>query len=473
MLTNKSRVAAWVFAGAATVFFLSTVQAEETPTALTTSTKNKSSVQSGEVEGKFVVHEWGTFTTFSGSDGAFLDFRPLAQAHSDLPSYVFDRCSYSTVGRFLKARLRGRVRMETPVVYFYTDRIRSVDVSVNFPQGLLTEFYPPTRSISPPLNETLALGDGEPIGKSSLDWGTIDLIPKEAFVPSMKDAEVQSRIAERLMHSVLPHGPNEKHYAQARATDSALVHMTGVNIPIGHQRKNYFEKFLFYRGVGSFELPVEVTFQGDTPVFANHGVRPINSVILIESREGKVKATKIAQVAAGGEQPFAVTETMNLDQLADLVKKSLLAEGLYEKEASSMVNTWKDSWFAEEGRRVLYMVPGEVTEQLLPLNITPAPKERLRVLVGRMEIMSPSDENTLAQHVRDSIALREAFTKKHNSGNKNAPAYPIPKFIQSWGRMTEPALARISKIASELPLQREAEKLLIALQNENQTAKRN
>lgn len=464
MLSKKASVTVSVLVGAIAAFGRLSVQAEKTPDASSPVPTNQKSVQSDDVEGKFVVHEWGTFTTFSGSDGVFLDFRPLAQTHSDLPAYVLDRCSYSTTNRFSKARIRGRVRMETPVTYFYTDRVRSVNVSVDFPDGLLTEFYPPVQSILPPLNVKLATGDGEPIGNSSLDWGTIDLIPKNALVPGIKNNELQSRIAERLMHSVLPHGSNEKHYAQARATDSALVHMSGANTPFWDQQQtNYFEKFLFYRGVGSFDLPVEVSFHGDAPFFANHGVRPIRSVILIESREGKIKATKIDRVAAGSEQPFTVANAMNLDELAGLVKKSLTDEGLYGKEAQSMVNTWKDSWFTEEGRRVLYIVPSEVTEELLPLHITPAPKERLRILVGRMEIMSPNDEDKLAQHVRESITLREAFYRRHPR-KKNAPAYPIPQAIQSWGRMAEPALSRISKIANELPLQREAEKLLTALQ---------
>ncbi|MEM7311518.1 MAG: hypothetical protein AAF497_00060 [Planctomycetota bacterium] len=465
MRIRKSPVTTLIFAGVIALVAQSSVHAEETPDAATsTSSTQQPSYGLDNVEGKFVVHEWGTFTTFSGSDGVFLDFRPLAQAHNDLPAYVLDRGAYSPTSRFLKARIRGRVRMETPVTYFYTDRVRRVNVSVDFPKGLLTEFYPPVRSILPPLNAKLAFGEGEPIGKSSLDWGTIDLIPRSALVPGIEDAELQARIAERMMNSVVPHGANEKHYAQARATDSALVHMSGANTPLlGHERINYFEKFLFYRGVGSFELPVEVTFQKGIPVFANNGQRPIHSVILIESRNGKIKATKIDQISPGSQQPFEAAHPMTLDELAALVSKSLVAEGLYGKEAQSMVNTWKDSWFTEEGRRVLYMVPGEVTEELLPLHITPAPKERLRVLVGRMEIMSPDDEAKLAQHVKESISSRAAFYKKHPR-KKNAPAYPVPQSIQSWGRMAEPALSRISKIASEIPVQREAEKLLATLQ---------
>ena len=470
MRFRKTCAAAFIFAGAISAFGMLTVPAKETPDLRThiASVARKAPVPAGEEEGEFVVHEWGTFTTFSGSDGVFLEFRPLAQGHNDLPDYVMDRYSNSTRNLIAKSRIRGRVRMETPVTYFYTDRVRSVNVRVDFPKGLLTEFYPPVRSMLPPLNEKLAFGEGEPIGKSSLDWGTVNLIPPAALIPSMKDTNLQGHVAEQLMLSVVPHGTNEHHYAQARATDSALVHVSGTDGALpGRPHQDYFEKFLFYRGVGSFDLPVEVTFQGDTPVFANRGEQPINSVILVESRSGNIRATKIDQISAGSERPFAVADELNLEQLADLVRRSLLDEGLYEKEALSMVNTWKDSWFTEEGRRILYMVPSDATEELLPLHIAPSPKERLRVLVGRMEIMSPGDEEKLTQQVRESLALREAFGRKHDLRKKNAPAYPIPKEILSWGRMTEPALTRISRIASELPLQREAEKLLLALQSEN------
>ncbi len=65
------------------------------------------------------MHEWGTFTEFSGSDGVRLEFRPLAD--EDLPPFVLDRFLQSGVGNpFSKSEIRVRLRMETPVTYFYT-----------------------------------------------------------------------------------------------------------------------------------------------------------------------------------------------------------------------------------------------------------------------------------------------------------------------------------------------------------------
>ena len=38
--------------------------------------------------GKLVVHEWGTFTSFAGSDGVNLEFRPLVT--NDLPPFMMN-----------------------------------------------------------------------------------------------------------------------------------------------------------------------------------------------------------------------------------------------------------------------------------------------------------------------------------------------------------------------------------------------
>ncbi len=125
-------------------------------------------------DGRLVVHEWGTFTNFSGSDGVKLEYRPLID--NDLPDFVLDRGMQAGLHpRFTKTLLRGRQRMETPVTYFYTDKVRDVNVRVRFPQGLLTEFYPPVQKMLPEfthaqLHKLPALKD------SLLDWvGTSDV----------------------------------------------------------------------------------------------------------------------------------------------------------------------------------------------------------------------------------------------------------------------------------------------------------
>ena len=424
--------------------------------------------QKRTLDDSLVVHEWGTFTTFSGSDGVYLDYRPLASDHSELPGFVLDRLSSpGALPVFFKQRVKARVRMETPVTYFYTDKPRSVNVRVDFPKGMLTEFYPPVKTVLPLLDSKAALGKGELIGDSSLDWGTIDLIPVDSIVSESIDEPLRSRLAETFAKRVLPQDAQMQHYGHARDTDSALVHVrqTSDNDLLKswtpNSSRDHFEKFLFYRGVGKFELPVAVDFNDESARFVNRAADSIRSIILLEVRNGKMRMSVLDEVPAGSSRAFDGLAPVSEQGLADTLVQRLVAEGLYENEALSMVNTWKSSWFAEEGRRVLYMVPGKITDELLPLHVTPAPNEMLRVLVARMELLSPGDEQTLLTQVRESIEQRAL----HNANPEHAKQpYPTPAGIASYGRMAEPALARIATIAKEQGVRQEARWLIAQLQ---------
>src|SRR6266850_7321885 len=89
--------------------------------------------------GTYTAHEWGTFTSVQGGDGVLLSWRPLES--SRLPGFVYD-WNKPGLGRqsmaamtLTKQSLVTLQRMETPVIYFYSDREETVDVSVNFPKG--------------------------------------------------------------------------------------------------------------------------------------------------------------------------------------------------------------------------------------------------------------------------------------------------------------------------------------------------
>src|SRR5687767_3721679 len=82
-----------------------------------------------------IVHEWGTFTSIAGPNGSAVEWMPTG-GPTDLPCFV-----NSLVGTY-KFNIRGTIRMETPVLYFYSPRIAAVDVQVDFPQGVISEWYP-------------------------------------------------------------------------------------------------------------------------------------------------------------------------------------------------------------------------------------------------------------------------------------------------------------------------------------------
>ena len=138
----------------------------------------------------------------------------------------------------------------------------------------------------------------------------------------------------------------------------------------------------------------------------------------------------------------------------------LKAEGLYEKEAWSMVNTWRQSWFGEEGTRLFYILPQRVTDELLPLCIEPTPDETIRVLVGRMEIMPPSTERQILELVEESAGAR----MRHQELEVDQPfASPALDGILAMGRLAEPALVRARGIADLREIRDEAALLLADL----------
>ena len=91
----------------------------------------------------FVVHEWGTFTTVHGANGEQIWWMPPASV--DIPDFVYrsDTSGNGSSNPIIHPKdATALARMETPVIYFYSQRERVADVRVRFRGGFLTEWYP-------------------------------------------------------------------------------------------------------------------------------------------------------------------------------------------------------------------------------------------------------------------------------------------------------------------------------------------
>ena len=306
------------------------------------------------------VHEWGTFTSIAGAKGEAVVWSPQAE-RDNLPAFV----EHLRNNQF-KGGLQGTIRMETPVLYFHATHPTTVSVQVSFAKGLLTEWYPHAfaplapRQLSDPILDLNATR-GELLWKSILvDPTGTENFPKESAA--------------------------SRYYA-ARETSASSV---TVNSPTGPQR----EKFLFYRGVSSFDVPVTAIPQDSRRILvSNRTQSAIPQAILFERR-----GTRFGYRILGAVQHSSVVDAPDLD--ADLASLShdlaqiLIANGLYPDEARAMLQTWNDSWF-EEGTRLLYIVPRPFVDKVLPLTIAPAPANTTRVFVGRLEIVTPATENAV------------------------------------------------------------------------------
>jgi hypothetical protein len=253
--------------------------------------------------------------------------------------------------------------METPVLYFYSPQDTTVDVSVRFPQGVITEWYP-NAEVSP-----------------------LNVFPQTVRTAGLEGTIRWNQVAVRPRgEQKYPTEAGDSHYFVARETDAAPLH-------VGSQR----EKFLFYRGVGGFTPPLRAVLTADGSVLVTSLTeQSVGDVLLFENRGGRMAFT--SQRSGGREVTLPAPPRKGASQSPreDLVK-ALVAHGLYAREAKAMVDTWRDSWF-EEGTRVFYILPTSAVDPLLPLAITPAPASIARVFVGRIELITPAVQ----------IAVREA-----------------------------------------------------------------
>lgn len=339
----------------------------------------------GDSYDALVVHEWGTFTSVADENGNLVDWLPLTGS-SDLPCFV------NRLGaRNIKLAL-GAVRMETPVLYFYSSRPMTLAVHVDFPQGLITEWYPQAAKV-----ESARFGNTG----GRIQWDAVELRPAD--------------------HPDFPSGKAASHYYSARQTDSAAI-------LIGQQQ----EKMIFYRGMGNVPVPLQPHFTGGGKLeVRNSSAASIPLVILFENRGGKA-GYKVARKVKTS-LTFDTNEfTADIGRLRQEMEDNLVAQGLYPKEARAMLETWRESWF-EEGTRIFYFVPRATVDSALPLTITPQPKDIARVFVGRIELLSP----WLEENIEAALTIGDA------------PA------LEKYGRFLQPFVNQIShKHASIVQAQR-------------------
>src|SRR5258705_3585168 len=201
------------------------------------------------------AHEWGTFTSIAGSDGQAVEWSPLTGS-TGLPAFVEH---FRSAG--FKLGLRGTVRMETPVLYFYDSREETVSVNVRFAKGVITEWYPQANRVEPAATlYDAALKGKQPDG--SISWDAVTVAPG--------------------LRADFPADGRDNHYYAARQTASTPVL---IKTPWGEQQ----EKFLFYRGVANFAVPVAARLTiGGQVLIENRADEEIPGVILFERRGEKV-----------------------------------------------------------------------------------------------------------------------------------------------------------------------------------------
>jgi hypothetical protein len=390
---------------------------------------------SAGAEAKLEVHEWGTFTSLVGSDGKAQN--GMVGEDETLPSFVHDfgeqpSSFFAALAPFAHGPVATPVpndpgnddsiqppchthskigcgfllgqsitqKMETPVVYFYSDRARRVSFEVGFPNGIISQSYP-AASVSRPLAVPgVALRNG-------FAGYQVEILKERTTLPFVETANI---------------------YSHARKTKSDLIRVG-----------NETEKFIFYRGLGSFETRLKTTSSGGAISLTNTGTSGIPKAFLVYTNSQGGSFQALTPIPSGQTIAVPARTVRGLRETTEPfdafvakaragLQASLVSAGLYGDEARAMLGTWERGYFRTPGLRVLYVLSREEVEEILPATVSPGPDHFERVFVGRIEVLGDTSENALLDEI---LQVGEAFD------------------VTQLGRMSTPILGRLVELASQ------------------------
>lgn len=376
------------------------------------------------------VHEWGTFTSLVGSNGLTqhgmyhedealptfvhpFGFTQLAPFPIVDPGFDNDNCMNMKIC-FSRNTLQNNVitqKMETPVIYFYgkpAGTNNRVKVNVKFPEGIITDTFPGPIAASPQNNSTfVAIKNGE---------ATFDV-----------------EVLDATTSSLIPFVDSKNIYSHARGTKSQVVRTNSEN-----------EKFIFYRGIGRFQPRISISsHQGNLELRSSAASQPLAGFVISVSPDGKHQQmyrvrTSDMSTTSGFQLNSQIVQ--NLTTTFPYVMKSIVTDsavirkemiaalqnaGLFEDEATAMINTWEQGYLRVPGLRLLYVLPRAEVDAILPLTLTPAADKLQRAFIARIEIMTDIEEQKI---IDDIQMVGQNFD------------------LNTLGRFAEPKLRRVQQV---------------------------
>lgn len=339
-----------------------------------------------------IIHEWGTFTSLQDSYATTIG--GINTDEERLPDFVAEIGPIAMIQhgdlapRFVKLapRLAREVtmRLETPVIYVHLpagETQATFDLSVTFRGGVLSQFYPVATAVvdgvaitDPAKHHYRTLG---PASTSSLTWSNIIAGGQGDGPPT--DSPV---------------------WLAPRKVDSALL-------TVGDQR----ERYLFYRGLGHLDAPVQVSRSYDfnhiavdiRPTVREQGLMTTLPDLWLADLRGDGTAA-VRRVRATGRSTAALDDLFvdsdySAAALAGLrqdLHAALVSDGLFTDEAHALLQTWEASYFKAAGQRLFFLVPRAWTDAHLPLTVS-REATIVRSMIARIELVTPAQDHAIAR----------------------------------------------------------------------------
>lgn len=339
------------------------------------------------------VHEWGTLSSVVASDGTFLEgcqHEEIGTAnfiHSleeQNPDMGIGPMTQGFPGTWVRDSGEVRKLYNAPITqrfdgsflnFYQEENLKNTQatIEVHFPYGSFSQWYPQNHAA----DEDLSLDSGY------LYWN-VELLDEE------KGGKLKT-----------PVPPSWK--ALRESSSNPLE-----SNPDGEIES---EAFLHYRGLGNFKIPISLTADREHLYIHNQNEVQAFSKILILNYDPSTQSGNLRRLSTlkPGEKvslkrnsiaSYAAPHSLYLEEAHRILKKDFLHE-LSQEEANAMLQNIQDSYLLSPGLRVLYVLPKEWLETFVELRINPEPQKTTRVLLGRIEIFLPEEEEALMEKIKN------------------------------------------------------------------------
>jgi hypothetical protein len=305
----------------------------------------------------FLVHEWGVFRVHDDVELANADLR---QQWDELPPFVYGQTMRRDFPRHWD---RVQVEVLKPVIFLHAPRLMTAELRVDFPSGTPAVWWPATENPAYHGNELEVPRKPErPV--RSLQWKL------HLQQPPWKSSPL-----------VGPKPLSRGHWMQTLRE----VRCDDVYAPVGERNAGLErEKFVYYDGVLPAIHALSVKLEGGRATLTNRAKFTTFDVWVVDNRDpSKPRLARLPRLGAGESKDVELAPAVREAPRDDFADAALTAQlkdaGLNEDEAGALTTIWADDFFRGPGLALLYRLPQEEYDRMLPLTVKPRPEQVVRV----------------------------------------------------------------------------------------------
>ncbi|MCX6867782.1 MAG: hypothetical protein NTV46_16500, partial [Verrucomicrobia bacterium] len=308
-------------------------------------------------EHDLTVHEWGVFTVFN--EQKFANLNRKAE-WGNLPEFFYRQ--------FPQQRLHWSPgAWDKPLIYFYSDRpALKLGVSVTFTDGVPVVWWP---AASAPTDSGVT--KAKPVPRfNSLAWSGWLGSP----VPNQGNRHPDGPSWITPEETPLAAG---QWLAYARLKDAALFTVVGSKMQRSAPWTTYrleSERFIYYDGLVSSPDSLHCIASTETSVIVKKSATfPIAYIYLLDRRQPDKPRATHAALAAAEETKLDLAPVADLHAFIQQIRADLIAAGLFDAEADSLLKIWHQGFFENSGVVAFYLLPQSEYDRMLPLVVSPKP----------------------------------------------------------------------------------------------------